>query len=246
MESALIPNSTMQNINTQAQTLTELNIEINVEELVEKIQTGSKRPDILATAEKTLNRINNIWNPAIVYRWLPFELSETEPGKSIICSNKSPLILDLGHSSIFVREANCFLVAAYSAGSEIEKEANKSSENENLLVSFIIDLIGLLVLEKTGDIVKKIAERKAADLNWGVSPFLSPGSIHGWDLEDQLKLCSLLPLNEINVQISNDAVLIPFKSLSCLIGIGAGYEATLVGTTCQVCSRNNDCQMKQL
>ncbi len=79
-----------------------------------------------------------------------------------------------------------------------------------------------------------------------MSPFLSPGSIHGWELEDQQKLCSILPLNEIDVQILDDSVLIPFKSLSCLIGIGAGYKANLVGTTCQVCSKNNDCQMKQL
>jgi hypothetical protein len=137
-------------------------------------------------------------------------------------------------------------VAAYSAGSAIEEETQKSSENEELLIAFFLDLIGLLVLEKTGDIVKKIAEQQAADLGWGVSPFLSPGSIHGWELEDQLNLCSLLPLNEIGLQVRNDAVLVPFKSLSCLIGIGAGYKTTYVGTTCQVCSKSDDCQMKQL
>ncbi len=138
------------------------------------------------------------------------------------------------------------MVAVYSAGYEIEKETRKCSENEDFLVSYLLDLISLLVLEKTGDIVKKIAELKAAELGWGVSPFLSPGSIHGWELKEQLKLCSLLPLDEINVRIRDDAVLIPFKSLSCLIGIGAGYRATLVGTTCQVCSKNDVCQMKQL
>lgn len=191
MESASISNSTMQNIDTQAHILTELNIEVHFEELVKKIQTGTKRPDILAIAEKTLDRVNNIWSPAIVYRWLPFEQSETKPVKSVIRSNNSPVILDLGHSSNFVKEASYVLVAAYSAGYEIEKETRKCSENEELLVSFFLDLIGLLILEKTGEIVKKIAEQKAAELGWGVSPFLSPGSIHGWELEEQLKLCPL-------------------------------------------------------
>jgi len=236
----------MKKIDTQAHTLTELNIEVHFEELVKKIQTTTKRPEILATAEKTLHKVNNIWNPAIVYRWLPIEQSETEPGKSVIRSNNSPVTLDLGHSSNFVKEASYAMVAVYSVGSALEKEASKSSENQDFLVSYLLDLISLLVLEKTGNVVKEISEKKAADLGWGVSPFLSPGSIHGWELEEQLKLCPLLPLEKIDVQIRKDAVLIPFKSLSCLIGIGAGYRATLVGTTCQVCSKNDTCQMKQL
>ncbi len=235
----------MNNIKALPHVLTDLNIKISFEELAKKIQTGTQRPDILATAEKTLHGVNTIWNPAIVYRWLQTDQSTTEPGKTVI-HNDNPVIFDLGHSTRFINKASDVLVAAYSAGNEIEIEVQKSSDSEELLVAFFLDLIGLLVLEKTGDIVKKIAEQKAADLGWGVSPFLSPGSIHGWELEDQHKLCSILPLNEIGVQIRDDAVLNPFKSLSCLIGIGAGYKATLVGTTCQVCSKNNDCQMKQL
>ncbi len=235
----------MKNIDTQPVLLTDLNIVIHFEELVKKIRTGTKRPDILAAAEKTLDRINASWNPAIVYRWLPIDQSATEPEKNLV-QGDIPVTFDLGYSSRFIKEASHVLVAAYSAGDEIEKEARNSSDNEELLVAFFLDLIGLLVLEKTGDIVKQIAEQKAADLGWRVSPFLSPGSIHGWELEDQHKLCSLLPLNQIGIQIRDDAVLVPFKSLSCLIGIGAGYNANLVGTTCQVCSKNGDCQMKQL
>lgn len=235
----------MKNINTTPCALTDLNIEVGFEELVRKIRTGTKRPDILATAKQTLQNVSNIWNPGIVYRWLPFGQSKAEPGKSIIHSN-NPISLDLGYSSRFTKKASQVLVAAYYAGKELEKETQKAADNQELLVSFILDLIGLLVLERTGEIINTIVEQKAAELDWGVSPFLSPGSVHGWKLEDQLKLCSLLPLNEINVSISGEAVLSPFKSLSCLIGIGEGYEATRVGTTCQVCSKNNDCEMKQL
>ncbi len=235
----------MQKIDTQPHTLTELNIEIDFEELAKKIQTGQKRKDILTTAEKTLTKVNNIWNPAIVYRWLHIDPSETQHGKSVIRSDNGPTVLNLGHSSTFIKDASYILVAAYSAGSEIEKEIQKSSEKEELLVSFFLDLIGLLILEKTGDMVNRLAEQKASDFGWGVSPFLSPGSIHGWELEEQLKLCPLLPLDDINLQIRDDAVLVPFKSLSCIIGIGPKYKTTLVGTTCQVCSKKNDCLMKQ-
>lgn len=235
----------MYNFDTQPQALTELNIEISFPELEGKIQTGTKRPDILATAEKTLNRVNNIWDPAIVYRWLPFEQSDPASGLSVIRGNDGPITLDLGYSATFLKKASYALVAVYSAGDRLEQETQKASDNQEFLVAFLLDLIGLLVLEKTGNIVNKVAEQKAAELGWGVSPFLSPGSIHGWELEDQLKLCPLLPLDQIGVRLRDNAVLTPFKSLSCLIGIGPEYQASLVGTTCQVCSKNQDCQMRQ-
>ncbi len=170
----------MQKIDSQPHALTDLNIEIDFEEFAKKIQTAQKREDILITAEKILLEVNNIWNPAIVYRWLPIDQSETQQGRSIIHSDNGPTILNLGHSSIFIKDARYVLVAVYSAGSAIEKEIQKASDKEELLVSFFLDLIGLLVLEKTGDMVKKLAEQKASELGWGVSPFLSPGSIHGW------------------------------------------------------------------
>jgi len=250
--SALVPTDfpvtgvkNMNSINTKPCVLTNLNIKVSFEELVRKIRTGTKRPDILATMEQTLQRVNNIWNPGIVYRWLPFGQDENDPGKSIVLGNK-PVILDLGHSTRFVHRADQVLVAIYSAGKELEEESQRASDDQELLISYLLDLVGLLVLEKTGEIITKLAEQRAAELGWGVSPFLSPGSVHGWELRDQLKLCSLLPLNEIKITVSDDAVLSPFKSLSCLIGIGEGYEATRVGTTCQVCSKNKDCEMKQL
>lgn len=236
----------MYNFDPQPQVLTVRNIEISLPELEEKIQTGTKRPDILATAEETLNRVNNIWDPAIVYRWLPFEQSDPASGLSVIRADDGPITLDLGHASTFVKKARYALVAVYSAGDRLEHESRNASDNQEFLVAFLLDLIGLLVLEKTGNRVNKVAEQKAAELGWGVSPFLSPGSVHGWELEDQLKLCPLLPLDQIGVRLSDNAVLTPFKSLSCLIGIGPEYQASLVGTTCQVCSKNQDCQMKQL
>ena len=132
------------------------------------------------------------------------------------------------------------------SGQALEAASKKASENGHHLGSYFLDLIGLIVLEKIGNLIKQIAEKKAAESGWGVGPFLSPGSVHGWELEEQKKLCSLLPLEKINVTIREDAVLFPFKTISCLIGLGPGYDRVKVGTTCQVCSKNHDCQMKQV
>lgn len=233
-------------IETEPTTLIDIDIHVELSELLKQIRTGAEKPDITAAAKETLKKVSSIWNPVIVYSWYPYGKCRNGENDHFIYSKDNQVKLNLGHSAQFIDKASYVLVAAYSVGKEIEEAGQEEANNRQHLAAYIIDLIGLLVLEKTGDIVKQIAERKAKDFGWGVSPFLSPGSIHGWELEEQLQLCSLLPLDKVGLAIQSDAVLRPFKSLSCLIGIGPEFDSTSVGSTCQVCSKNVDCQMKQI
>ncbi|RLB98634.1 MAG: hypothetical protein DRH34_13620, partial [Deltaproteobacteria bacterium] len=186
-----------------------------------------------------------IWNPMAVHQWFEFENTDQDNLGRVIQSSGSHVDLDFGYSFQFLTHARHALISVYTAGPELEQKSKNASYNGDLLEAYFLDLIGLIVLSKVEQTVKEIAEKKARDLGWGVSPFLSPGSIHGWELEEQLKLCTLLPLEKINVKIREDAVLSPFKTISCFIGLGPGYDTVQVGTTCQVCSKNHDCQMKQ-
>lgn len=234
----------MQQINTLPQIKTEIKIVITLEELNNKLQTGGKRQNIVDAAKKTLETVNNSWNPSLVYRWLPIKRSETTAGDFVL-GDSTCTSLTLGHSSRFLVEAEHTLIAAYTAGDILEKTGQESSKNQQFLEAYILDILGLLVLEKTGKLVTQKAEQQAAEFGWGVSPFLSPGSVHGWELEEQLKIAPLLPLEKIGVSIRSDGVLDPFKSLTCLIGIGSAYTNKQVGSTCQVCSKNSNCQMRQ-
>ncbi|MCP4342621.1 MAG: hypothetical protein GY799_28005 [Desulfobulbaceae bacterium] len=121
-----------------------------------------------------------------------------------------------------------------------------ASQKGDHLEGYFFDLIGLIVLDKVNTEIKDTAEKKAIEYGLGVSPFLSPGSVHGWELGEQKKLCSFLPLKAIDVSIRDDAILSPFKSISSLIGIGKNYKSAKVGTTCQVCSKKNECEMKHV
>lgn len=235
----------MEEIDTRPKVLTNLSISIDPAELGDKIQAGKKKQEFVDTAQALLESLENCWNPAIVYRWLPASINASKQGGCSLKVDDQNVSLELGHSSVFIQDAELALVACYRAGDSIEKESRNASENGRLLDSYLLDIINLLILEKTGYIINAIAEDEAKKRNWGVSPFLSPGSVHGWELEEQHKFAGLLPLTEIDVEIRPDAVLLPFKSLTCLIGIGEQYSATSVGTTCQVCSQNETCQMRQ-
>ena len=230
---------------TQPHVLFDIKVDVTFQDLEQKIKTSGNSLEILKAAEKTLDHVKGIWKPKAVCQWFEFENIGRDNLGRIIQNSGRNVDLDFGHSFQFLKYARHALISVYTAGPELEKESKSASSKGYLLEAYFVDIIGLIVLDRAGDAVKEIAEKYAGDLGWGVSPFLSPGSVHGWDLKEQIKLCSLLPLEKINVKIRNDAVLSPFKTISCLIGSGPGYDAVQVGTTCQVCSKNEECQMKQ-
>lgn len=238
-------------IDLEPHVFSHMQIDVTPQDLARQIKaSGSNKPKILKLAQRTLDKVYNIWNPSALYCWCEFHPSPSD----IIESDTIGRIrnaanfadIDFGHSIQFLANASHVLLSVYTAGQELELASKKASQNGDLLEAFFLDLIGLIVLEKTCNHIKQIAREKAVASGWGVSPFLSPGSVHGWELEEQSILISLLPLEKINVKIKDGAVLSPFQTISCLIGLGSGYDAIEVGATCQVCSKRYECQMKQV
>lgn len=220
-----------------------LQIDINSQDLETWLKTSKNSPGILKTAQKTLKKMQGKWDSAALYQWFDCEM-DVQYGHFRIFKNPTDSInLKLGDAARFLNPARSVMVGSYTVGKNMDIEAANASLNGHMLEAYMIDLIGLIALEKTGEFIKKKAEDKALDLSWGVSPFLSPGSVHGWDLEEQEKMCSLLPLERINITIENNMMLSPLKSMCVLIGIGPNYQSPKVGKTCDVCSKRNNCQM---
>ncbi len=220
-------------------------LDITSGELAEKIKMSGDLPGILKSAEKTLQKARGLWQPKAVYRWVELKHTNTDIVAMHLESKNISLEIDLGYSARFLKNADYALVSVYTAGKELELQSMIASQKGDHLEGYFFDLIGLIVLDKVSTAIKDTAEKKAIEYGLGVSPFLSPGSVHGWDLAEQIKLCSVLPLKTIDVSIREDAVLSPFKSISCIIGIGKDYNSVQVGTTCQICSKKQECQMKQ-
>lgn len=233
----------MTSLHLSPQTHTRLAVHVDFAELQAKIRTGANRPAIQKEAEKTLAAVQGHWTPAITMRWCEVEAGDNE--YTLLAAGAEKVRLHLGHSARFLHPSAMVLVAGYTAGPGLEELIAAANQAQDYLRAYFIDLIGLLVLEKTGNLAISAAEESAAARGWGVSPFLSPGSVHGWDIAEQAMLCQLLPLAEIGVTCREDGVLTPFKSLSCLIGIGQGYTSSVVGTTCEVCTRRHNCEMRQ-
>lgn len=230
---------------TQPHVLSHFDAEVTFQDLEQKFNISSENPEIFETAERTLNKAKEIIFPKAVFQWFEFEKTGKDNSGSIIQRSGDHVTFDFGYSFQFLTHARYVLISVYTTGQEFEKELQHSSSKGDPLEAYFLDLIGLIALEQLGQKIKKIAEKQAKNLGWGVSPFLSPGSIRGWDLEDQGKLCSLLPLDKIDVTFQIVSVLSPLKTVTCLIGMGPGYRSSHVGTTCQVCSKKDTCPMRQ-
>ncbi|NOR23397.1 MAG: hypothetical protein GQ542_03230 [Desulforhopalus sp.] len=86
----------------------------------------------------------------------------------------------------------------------------KPTGEGRVLDGYLYDIIGLVVLDKMRQSINKVAESRCRELGWGVSPFLSAGSVHGREFKEQATLCTILPLNTIEVAIQESGVLLPF------------------------------------
>lgn len=223
--------------------LSDLQIDLTFEDVEKNIKTSQKSSQIFETAKKTLEKVQGKWEPAALFQWFDFKINEKTGHGQIIQQSGSAVRLNLGPSIQFLKEAQYVMVSTYTIGQTLDIESANAMAGNRLLEAYMIDLIGLAVLDKTEGVVINCAEDVAKRMGWGVSPFLSPGSVHGWELEQQSKLCSLLPIEQINVTIENNSVLFPLKSVCTLIGIGQGYGRTKVGTACEICNKRATCKM---
>ncbi len=214
------------------------------EDFLKRVAAPDKMGRFLEPTEKIFEHARKLWRPRGILRQISVDSVEGEM-VSIGSREKSGLTLAMGFSSRFLKTAHQVMVGVYSIGDALRQAGIEAATRHCHLDSYLYDLIGLTVLEQTGKAINHIVEKTAAKKNWGVGPFLSPGSVHGWDLAEQKTLCSILPLHEIGVTVTDSAVLIPFHSVSFIIGLGPDYDDKTVGSTCQVCSRRESCTIRK-
>jgi len=235
-------------ITSEIQVFDSIKVEVFGYDLEAMLTSKGNNEAILKVADDVLAEVQGDWHPRAIIRWLPVE--HVGDGTVILRSmgdgtgGTKAAVLHLGYSSRFMKSAQYSLVGVFTAGDELEKKSIVASRHKQYMDAYLYDLIGMVVLEKTRQQINVIVEEKALELHWGIGPFLSPGSVHGWELDDQENLCALLPLDRIGVTGGEAGIFKPFKTLSCLISIGSQFSSKKVGSPCDVCSNKKQCDMR--
>ncbi len=123
-----------------------------------------------------------------------------------------------------------------TAGAEISNHSVEVSNQDDTLLGYIYDVIGSVTVEKAMDKIQKSLETEFQKSGLNISDRYSPGYCE-WSVAEQQNLFSLLPDNFCGVSLSDSSLMNPIKSLSGIIGIGAGLQQK--GYQCRWCNDKN-------
>ena len=202
------------------------------------------RPALLAAAKEAVAMSEELIAPAVVYD--EFLVRDVVGEQVILSANSHPKRQDerrltIGPKIDLLAPAGRLMVTVYTIGPALETQVRELYRAGEDLLAFMLDSVGVLALGAVGEVLRCMAEERASESGWGVSPALSPGSLVGWPVQGQREVCALLPLEKIGVQLNSYCVLEPHKSVSMVIGLGLNYPSSHVGSVCRYCSLADSC-----
>ena len=124
-------------------------------------------------------------------------------------------------------------------GSELEEHATRVMKTE-IVRGLAFYGVGSAAVEALANAACQHFEDEAAGQGWQTTIPLNPGMI-GWPVEEgQPQIFSLLDSSQIGVHLSQQAIMLPLKSLSMIIGLGPDLDRQ--GTTCDYCAMRQVCK----
>jgi hypothetical protein len=212
-------------------------VALTTEQVIASGGRKPNRPELIQQAEEAIALGRTLWQPVAIYEWFDVEAVEGEQ----VHLREPAASLHIGPKAHLLTSAQRVLVSVVTIGSALEQRVHELQTAGDIVEAYLLDSAGVVALGAAGETMRCEAEETAAELGWGVSPSLSPGSLVGWSVRGQRELCALLPLDEIDVRLNKHCVLEPHKSASGLIGLGPGYETDKVGSVCKYCALQKTC-----
>lgn len=140
-----------------------------------------------------------------------------------------------------LRNSSTLALTVATAGPGMEQWSNRLMAEGDLLRGFIVDAIASDLV----GIASEWLERKIAGAvkarGWSLTNGYSPGYCD-WPVSDQHNLFSLLPHGFCGVTLTESALMVPVKSLSGVIGLGAGAKKGAY--QCSICELK-DCYRRR-
>jgi hypothetical protein len=194
----------------------------------------SRSPRLVACAENALEEGLRLLEPAVAYRRLQVESLQHERlhlqggqrlSGSLIAQHLGP--------------AQEVVVLACTVGNALEAHAQQVMA-DNMLLGLALDGVGSVAAEALATEACLWLEEEAAQRGMEATIPLSPGMI-GWPVEEgQPQIFALLDAAEVGVTLTSATMMLPRKSLSMVLGLGA--DVSQGGRTCDYCHMKETCR----
>lgn len=139
--------------------------------------------------------------------------------------------------------SNCALIAVFacSIGTEIESYIEKLINDGEITKGYIADTIASMTTDNLAQNVHTHIHSKFKKKGLKITNRYSPGYCN-WDVSEQHKIFSMLPDNFCGISLTESSFMLPKKSVSGIIGIGANVKFNEY--LCEKCI-SKDCTYRQ-
>lgn len=134
--------------------------------------------------------------------------------------------------AVQLKGSEMMIVFVCTAGPGVHEQYKEYISQNELVKAYFIDLLGNIAVEKAMDIIQLQLLNYMDLYQMKSTNRYSPGYC-GWDITEQSKLFSLLPVNPCGIKLSESSLMVPSKSISGVIGCGATAKYNEYG--CQLC-----------
>lgn len=198
----------------------------------------SRSPRLVETAGRALEEGRPLLAPAVLYEQFTVEslchqeLRFSGGGRL----GGAPVAEHLGR-------VEKVIAAVCTIGAALEKHASQVMAREPVY-GLALDGVGAAAIDALANAAcRRFAEWAAAEGLQTSAP-LSPGTA-GWPLDEgQRQLFALLDPGRIGVALSEHSLMLPWKSVSMVLGVGRHVEHT--GRSCDYCSLRDTCRYRSV
>ncbi len=193
-----------------------------------------RRPALVAVTERALTDGRPLLQPVVAYRDFPVREMRHE---RLTLEGGGHLAGKLIGEHLAAAER--VAVAVCTIGEAIDTRLAQVMDDDPVL-GLALDGLGSAAVEALAAAVCRRVETMAGERGQQVSIPLSPGMM-GWPVVDgQNQIFSLMDASEAGVSLTSSGMMIPRKSLTMVLGIGAHVLAA--GSACDYCSLSETCR----
>ncbi len=135
-----------------------------------------------------------------------------------------------------LKDADAVALFICTAGPLIGEMSRKCMQEGDLLKGYVYDVIGSEIVENAADRMQEDIRETALSAGKKITNRFSPGYC-GWDVAEQHTLFTFFRNNFCGITLTESALMNPVKSVSGIIGIGAGVR--FAPYQCNMCDDKN-------
>lgn len=166
-----------------------------------------------------------------------------DPDSNTILSNP-PLLVEGAIVEKHLGKSTKVCVLAVTIGEDVEIRSEQLFKEGNYTLGLLLDAAATTAVEQVANQVNDVINRNAKQQGYTPTWRFSPG-YGDWPLEVQPHLASIIKTDQIGLDVTENFLLFPRKSVTAIIGFMPGNETLDTKRGCSSCSQQN-CASRKL